>query len=78
MLGHTPATFGLVVGELKLSDTIAIAHLKFLFVEMFALIGKAVEGNVPTVVATIKRQFLNFHLENKVDFKEGSIGRTQG
>ena len=78
LLGHTPDSFGLVVGELKLSDTIAIAHLKFLFVEMFALIGKAVEGNVPTVVATIKRQFLNFHLENNVDFKEGSIGRTQG
>ncbi|XP_020974610.1 187-kDa microtubule-associated protein AIR9 isoform X4 [Arachis ipaensis] len=65
LFGYTPVRSDLVVGELRLSDPTDIVLPELPYVEMLALTGKAVEGDVLTAVEVIPNSEAQQHVWNK-------------
>ncbi|KAK9267176.1 hypothetical protein L1049_009596 [Liquidambar formosana] len=65
LFGYTPVRSDSVVGELRLSEPTNIILPELLKVEMLALTGKAVEGDVLTAVEVIPKSETQQHVWNK-------------
>ncbi|XP_025688845.1 187-kDa microtubule-associated protein AIR9 isoform X1 [Arachis hypogaea] len=65
LFGYTPVRSDLVVGELRLSNPTDIVLPELPYVEMLALTGKAVEGDVLTAVEVIPNSEAQQHVWNK-------------
>lgn len=65
LFGYTPVRSDSVVGELRLSDPTDIILPELPKVEMLALTGKAVEGDVLTAVEVIPKGEIQLHVWNK-------------
>lgn len=65
LFGYTPVRSDSVIGELRLSDPTGIILPELPKVEMLALTGKAVEGNVLTAVEVIPNSETQQHVWNK-------------
>ncbi|KAK2396284.1 187-kDa microtubule-associated protein AIR9 [Trifolium repens] len=63
--GYTPVRSDSVVGELRLSDPTDILFPELPYVEMLALTGKAVEGDILTAVEVIPNREMQQHVWSK-------------
>lgn len=65
LFGYTPVRSDSVVGELRLSDPTDILFPELPYVEMLALTGKAVEGDILTAVEVIPNREMQQHVWSK-------------
>ncbi|XP_057433687.1 187-kDa microtubule-associated protein AIR9 isoform X2 [Lotus japonicus] len=65
LFGYTPVRSDSVVGELRLSDPTDIVFPELPYVEMIALTGKAVEGDILTAVEVIPNSEIQQHVWSK-------------